>query len=235
MKTDKTEKKEVRKVKTALKLDDRIARGMNVQYLGEIPAFNGQKGEVIDIIGANASVMFNGANQPISLSQDSLTIIDDNQSDDRALATSNKPRYRFIANTSGGPLLIPDLNHPGEEKGGGLAMGEKVDLLMLFSPKEINRSAGLKNSVTKISETNGLPMITVLSSLEDELPKDTFVKPLSETLEPGTTIQAPENPFDEKIDLAYEKEEKQAEKARGAAYNRRSTRQHGRASEHKGK
>lgn len=214
---------------------ERIVRGAHVQYLGDITAYHGQRGEVQDIMGEKASVLFMGANIPIAMPVNELTVIDDNQADHSALMTSSKPRFRYVANTSGGILCIPDLRNEVEPEGIGLEAGEKIDLLTMFTPQQINRSRGLQNSVKKISDQSGLPLITVLESLDDPLPEGTFIKPLAETVTPGTRLQADDNIFDDKLDHAYEKEEEQAEKARGASHLRRKTRQHGRASKTLGK
>lgn len=210
--------------------DGRIIRGVHVQYLGDITAYHGQRGEVQDIMGTKASVLFSGANIPISFPVDELTVIDDNQPDADALITSNKPRFRYIANTSGGILCIPDLQNEVEPEGIAFKAGEKVDLLSMFTPQQINRSRGLQGSVTKISEQSGLPMITILTGLDDLLPDGAIIQPLAEKVAPGTTMQAEDNVFDEKLDRTYEKEEERAEKQRGASHMRRHTRQKGRAS-----
>ncbi len=243
MKAQKTKEKK-RKVSGSLQpkaekivetTDERITRGAHVQYLGDIMAYHGQRGEVQDIMGKKASVLFTGANIPIAMPVDELTVIDDNQADHSALMTSNKPRFRFVANTSGGILCIPDLKNEAEEDGIAFKAGEKLDLLTMFTPQQINRSRGLQNSVEKISDQTGLTMLTVLDSIDDPLPKGAIIKPLIERVEPGTTMQADENPFDEKLDRAYQKEEDQAEKVRGASHHRRKTRLKGRASKTLGK
>ena len=209
--------------------DGRITRGVHVQYLGDITAYHGQRGEVQDVMGVKASVLFTGASMPIMMPVDELTVIDDNQPDTEALMTSNKPRFRFMANTSGGILCIPDLKNEAEDEGIGFQPGEKVDLLTMFTPQQINRSRGLVGCTKKISQT-GLPAITVLNSLDDPLPEGAIIVPLALRTSPGTSIQADDNEFDEKLDRAYEKEEERAEKQRGASHMRRHTRQQGRAS-----
>ncbi len=239
MKAQKTTETKKRKVsgnlqpkaeKTVETNDERVTRGAHVQYLGDITAYHGQRGEVQDIMGKKASVLFTGANIPIATPVNELTVIDDNLPDAGALMTSSKPRFRYIANTSGGILCIPDLCNEIEVEGIAFKAGEKIDLLTMFTPQQINRARSLIRCAEKISEQTGLPAITVLNSLDDPLPDGAIITPLSERVDPGTVLQADDNVFDEKLDRAYEKEEEQAEKVRGASHHRRHTRQAGRAS-----
>jgi len=220
-------------------VESRLMRGDRVQYLGEMLAYRGQKGEVMDIVSKdNAAVLLGGASIPIVFPMTELMLSDEKQADPEALVTSSKPRYRYVANTSGGLLSIPDLKNAVAEDGIALQASEKLDLLSMFTPREINRSRGLVNCTTAISEQSGLPLITVLNSLDDPLPEGSTVKPLAERVEAGVTLEAEQNIYDEKLTDVYVKEEERAEKlaASSTKFTRgRHTTEHGRASSALGK
>jgi len=216
------------------RLEPRVARGNQVQYLGDIEAYSGQKGEVTDVMSSKkAAVLFKGATNPISLIiEDLMVIAPEDIAEQSVLATSDRPRYRFIANTSGGLHFIPDLQNATMREGIGFAACEVIDLLSIFTPQEINRSRGLINSVEKISAQTGLPYITVLESLDDLLPEGADLKSLVDRVKPGTVLEAEESEYDDKLYDVYEREEKQAERmsATSTKFKNRKTKQHGRAS-----
>lgn len=221
-------------------VDSAIGENDRVQYFGEsMPAYQGQSGVVKKILpSGKAAVLFDGARNPITIDPEELTsAISDEIPLADATMLSKRPRYRYIGNTYGGLLLIPDLRSDTEPEGIALQPGEKVDLLQMFTPEQINRCRSLNKLVEKKSPLNGLSFITVLDSLDDDLPHNAVVKPLIERegIEDGSTIKAPRNQYDDQLDDIYQKEDDRNEKLKQQAGGGRRTKQHGRGSTHMGK
>ena len=210
--------------------------GTRVQYVGEhYAAYRGLKGELLTPRGPQSIVKFDDIETPVTLpTADLISMRDEYSPDPKALAVSKKPRCRYVANTSGGILIIPDLVSAAEEGGIALDPGEKLDLLQYFTPEQINRSRGLVRALKEISETTKLAQLTVIGSVDDPLPDGAIVKPLVERVSPGTTVEADANVYDRRIDEEYEKENIRNEKLKQGAQRRRHTTQHGRSSRNLG-
>lgn len=209
-----------------------------VKYLGnEFAAYYMQVGVVQDIMSDDrVAVLLDGATNPIVLPTKDLTIaMDPNLADPAALMTSKQPRFRFIANTSGGLLSIPDLRSDSEPEGIAFEAGEKADLLEFFTVEEINRARSLKRLIQDTSPTSGLPYLMVLESLDDPLPEGAVVKPMIDSLKPGDSVAAPENVFDDKLDELIAREEARNEKLKARTLRQRRTKTHGAGSSHLGK
>lgn len=211
-------------------VESSIALGNRVQYIGTtLAAYRGQPGMVKAMYSNTCSILFDGASIPIEASlADVIPLADPNASDPNALMTSTKPRFRYIVNTSGGLLVIGDLKNATNEEGIALQPGEKIDLLSFFDVKEINRAQSLVRATIKISEATKLPMVTVLSSLDDPIPTGSIIEPMGTKLAPGTQVEAARNEYDDKLDADIQKEIDRNLKL--AAMSRRRTPQHGRGS-----
>lgn len=213
-------------------IDDRV------QYIGQdLIAYRGGKGRIVAVPKpGQAAVLLDGGTSPVIMPiTDLIPDSDENtQADSAALMTSNKPRFRFIANTSGGEFGIPDLRSEVEEEGISLRAGEKIDLLKFFTVQQINRCQSLLAAVKTTSEQSGLPYITVLNSLDDPLPAGSIVIPLAQRTEPGTSLEAEANIYDEKIAEDVRKEEERNEKLMAKNVAARRTTRHGRSSSHTG-
>jgi len=213
-------------------------RGDVVQYIGdEFPAYRGQKGALRAIVGDTGAVLLDGASIPVNLPLAHLITVEDNlAADPQAVVTSKRPRFRFIANTSGGKLSIPDLrtDNPDDE-GLMLEASEKVDLLQFFTPEQINRCKSLPTLLTRLSVNNGLPVVTVLESMDDPLPEGSTVIPMAAQMPAESTIDADINIYDEKLNEDVRKEEERNEKLAAMALNARRTTKHGAATKGMGR
>ena len=197
-----------------------------VTYVGDTyVAYRGAGAEVLAVRGDDVVLKFDGAQSPVTLPASDVVKADEHSVDPNAIVDSKHPRVRFIANTSGGLHIIPDLVSQSSESGIALQAGEKIDLLQYFSSEQINRSQGLRRAMTSVSPNNNLPFISTLTSLDDPLPEGSIVTPLVDRYPPGTTIEAPSNEYDLKITKSYQEEDDRNEKMR-----RRHTTVHGRAS-----
>ncbi len=224
--------------KLTLKKKTNLSPGDRVQYMGQtFAAYYGQAGEVKGSLkNGLVVVLLDGAQNPVSLPVDELTPASDmNTADPQALMTSKQPRFRYIANTCGGQLSIPDLRSDTERDGLTFAPGEKADLLQFFTPEQVNRARSLIRLAETKSELNGLPMITVLSSLDDPLPENAVVQPWATKLTPGQVVTDVRNIYDDKLDEAIEKEHARNEKLKAGSLARRKSAQHGQASKHLGR
>lgn len=203
-----------------------FATGSRVQYLGtEHEILKGHKGTVLESQAEEGHevVDFDGIGTPMKIPVRDLIVYDDvNVADPGALMTSKRPKARFVANTSGGLLVIPDLGD-----GFWMEAGEKADLLQYFTPQEINKSRGVDNAFNTTSDTTGLPQLVRLTSMNDQLPEGAIVIPEGEREDHRSTYEASRNEFDDKLEEDLAKEEERNEKLKG----RRATRQHGRASQ----
>lgn len=86
-----------------------------------------------------------------------------------------EPKVRFVGNISNEMLIIPDLRNDVDEEGLTILPGQKIDLLLYYSPREINRSRGLDNFLHGLKnpatgEKIYDPKLKVLSSMDEELP-----------------------------------------------------------------
>jgi len=209
-----------------------------VQYVGDdLSAFKGQTGKVAGYTSDNkVAVLFDGAGSPIKLQEvDLIEARDPDEAKPDALMTSKQPRFRFIANTSGGILHLNDLRNETEDEGIALDPGEVIDLLQSFTVEQINRAQSLPKLAQRLSENNGLSYITVLSSMEDELPEGTIVIPLGMQHKAGTMVEAKSNLFDDKLDEHLAKEEERNNRIAAMARTKRHTSQHGQASSRMGR
>lgn len=205
-----------------------------VQYLGtEFSAYRGSIGTVVAKKDQDHSaITLDGASTPVILPNADLIIHDDpNMADSAALMTGNKPRFRYIANTSGGLYVIPDLRSETEPEGISLQAGEKLDLLQFFTVQQINRCSSMIMATQRLSESNNLPFITVLNSLEDPLPEGAIVVPMGLRVAAGTVIEAEPNVFDDKYAADLEKEDKRNEQLKAKSIAERRTNRHGKASD----
>lgn len=147
-------------------------------------------------------------------------------------------RFRFVQNTSGTRLDLPDLGRHGTV----LERDERVDLLERFTPAQINRSDALQRAVNVLFniDTTGkkVPWLTtfvnkqemIRSKFKSEEPIQSIDgegrKTLRHDVVPGQVMRADPHIFDDKLDEQEEKERKQEDKARAkAAGARRGPRQ----------
>jgi len=224
--------------KLTLKKKTTLAPGDRVQYMGQTyAAYYGQAGEVKGSLKDGlVVVLLDGAQNPVSLPEGELTPASDvNTADRQALMTSKQPRFRYIANTCGGQLTIPDLRSDTEPDGLTFAPGEKADLLQFNTPEQINRARSLIRLAETKSEMTGLPMITVLKSMDDSLPEGAVVQPWASTLAAGQVVTDVRNIYDDKLDEVIEKEHARNEKLKAGSLARRKSAQHGQASKHIGR
>lgn len=206
-------------------------KGDRVQYVGDL-AYKGMSGEVVGLRPDGQPVVrLDGIPAPVNVPPSDLVLAGSEfDADPNALVTSKHPRARYVVNTSGGLLIIPDLVSDSEEGGIALDPGEKVDLLQMFTPEQINRSRGVTRALATVSETTGLKQLTVINSLDDPVPDGAIVVPLAQRVEPETVLQAPVNIFDQKLDEDYQKEQERNDRLKAASRRERHTSQHGRAS-----
>jgi len=127
------------------------------------------------------------------------------------------PKCRFVANVGNTLVIIPDLRNPVDEEGFKLNPGEKVDLLLYFTPQEINRSRGLDNLIQGVTnpqtgEVVTPPVLKVLKSLDEEIPE--IPPPFIKTQRPGAQLEAEPNYADENLQRLEEQEQKEFERIR---------------------
>lgn len=231
---------------SASKTEDRLAAttvptslndGDDIVVLGgdeKSEAFRGMKGKIyrVHLEKGFAHVKLDNIPNPVEIPVDYLMPgLGDDAADPAALAGSKRPRVRFVANTSGGLLIIPDLRSAGQD-GEGLALqpGEKIDLLQLFEAREINKSVGLVRAMKKTSTNNNLSLLVEIESLDDPLPEGAIVKPLVEKHKPGDRFEDEPNEYDDKLAEDLRKEEERNDKLKKNKLAQRRTTQSGRGS-----
>ena len=125
-----------------------------------------------------------------------------------------QPKVRFIGNHSNTLVIIPDLKNEVDDSGLSLQPGTKYDLLLYYTPQEINRSRGLDNALNgikdpKTGEYTMLPVLSVLGSMDEKLPE----LPLSfiEQKKTGSYEAAP-NYADENLARIAKEEQKEMDR-----------------------
>jgi len=135
------------------------------------------------------------------------------------------PKFRFVMNTSGTKLLIPDLGPHGVE----FEINEKVDLTEEFSVEEINKSHGLYSACKKSKATDAdgkkVPWLTEFKTKE-EMDAFTYKSPepivniddegsikLAKGYKPGDSFEAAPTVFDDKLAEEDKKDERLEQRA----------------------
>lgn len=135
------------------------------------------------------------------------------------------PKFRFVMNTCGSKLLIPDLGPHGIE----LEINEKVDLTEEFSIEEINKSHGLYSACKKSKATdemgNKVPWLTCFKTKQEMVACRTeSPTPILNVDDEGTlhikeghrakeSFEAEPNVFDDKLVEEDEKDKRLEERA----------------------
>lgn len=126
-----------------------------------------------------------------------------------------QPKVRFVGNISNDTIVIPDLKNAVDESGLVLQPSQKIDLLLYYTPQEINRSRGLDNCINGIKDLKTEkeiqpPILKVLQSLEESIPPP--AKSFVESHEKGSQFEAEPNYADDNLKRLDEEERKEEER-----------------------
>ena len=126
-----------------------------------------------------------------------------------------KPKATLVGNISPNVVVLPDLKNDIDESGFSINPGDKVDLTLYYSAREINRSRSLDNALNGVIDSKTGKEIKPaelihLQSLDDIIPE--IPKHLTETATPGASFEAAPNYADENLEALDRQEQKELEK-----------------------